>query len=34
MTEALWDVISLEKQAVGQSGRQLPVSSDTQNGLT
>jgi hypothetical protein len=23
MTKALWDVISLEKQAVGQSGRQL-----------
>jgi hypothetical protein len=34
MTEALWDVISLEKHTVGQSGRQLPGSSDTQSGLT
>jgi len=24
MMDALWDVISPEKQAVGQSGRQLP----------
>ena len=24
ITEGLWDVISLEKQVVGQSGRQLP----------